>query len=121
MKKDDLWWWWWVWEDCTLSILCYKSILYAESATYYTLPLWSVGLLGIHCMWIYYSLCFLLTFAFLLSYILLHFYFLLVSSFFLSAEANSKCIVVEPHCYTFSTIKYPEKQKLTCLPSKKCN
>jgi len=39
--------------NCTLSILCYKSILYAESATYYTLPVWSVGRLGIHCMLIY--------------------------------------------------------------------
>ena len=35
-----------------LSALCYKSILYAESATYYTLCVQWV-FWGIHCMWIY--------------------------------------------------------------------
>jgi len=54
MKKDDLWWWWWCgkgvfWVFCDTN----PSSMLSQPHNYYTLPLWSVGLLGIHCMWIY--------------------------------------------------------------------
>ena len=113
MKKDMWWWWWWgLYTECF--VLQIHSLCWVSHILH---PLCSVGLLGYTLHVDISSLCFFLTYAFLLSYILLHFIFCLYH-LFLSAEANSKCIVVEPHCYTFSTIKYPEKQKLTCLPSK---